>query len=67
MPLLFAGLIFATSFREAERPSEALGANVLGAILGGFLELLTFWVGISGLLVVAALLYALSFPVRRRA
>jgi spermidine synthase/uncharacterized membrane protein len=62
VPLLFAGLIFATSFIREERPMRALGSNILGALLGGFLELLSFRIGISGLLVVAALLYLASIP-----
>lgn len=61
LPLFFAGLIFAGSFRAAEHPMRALGSNVLGSLLGGFLELASFTTGISGLLLVAAGLYALSY------
>lgn len=62
LPLLFAGLIFAASFRAAPDAPRALGSNILGSILGGFLELVSFTVGLSGLLFVAAGLYALSYP-----
>jgi ABC-type Fe3+ transport system permease subunit len=64
LPLFFAGLIFAGSFREAPDASRALGSNVLGSILGGFLELASFTVGLSGLLFIALALYAVSY--RRR-
>jgi multisubunit Na+/H+ antiporter MnhF subunit len=62
LPLWFAGLIFACSFRSAQAPMRALGSNLLGSLLGGFLELLSFVIGLSGLLYVAAGLYLLSFP-----
>lgn len=64
LPLLFAGLIFAGSFREAPDASRALGSNVFGSIVGGFLELASFTVGLSGLLFIALALYAVSY--RRR-
>ena len=61
-PLLFAGMIFAKSFRRAVHPMQALGSNLLGSLLGGFLELASFSLGLSALLYVAAVLYVLSFP-----
>jgi hypothetical protein len=61
LPLGFAGLVFAASFRDAPDAPRALGSNILGSILGGFLELVSFSVGLSGLLYVAAGLYALSW------
>jgi spermidine synthase len=62
LPLLFAGLIFAKSFIAAERPMRALGSNILGSLLGGFLELSSFRIGISGLLLIAVVLYLASYP-----
>ena len=62
LPLLFAGMIFARSFRGQSDVPRALGSNILGSILGGFLELASFSVGLSGLLFVALGLYALSYP-----
>lgn len=64
-PLLFAGMIFAQSFRDVQHPMRALGSNLLGSLLGGFLELASFSIGLSALLHVAALLYLLSYPLRR--
>jgi SAM-dependent methyltransferase len=65
LPLLFAGAIFGWSFREAADAPRALGSNVLGSILGGFLELTSFTIGVSGLLFIAVALYAASYPVGR--
>lgn len=61
LPFLFAGTIFARSFRDAAHPSAALGANVLGSLVGGLLELTSYWLGLNWLLFIAAGLYALSF------
>jgi hypothetical protein len=47
-------------------PTTAFGANLLGAIAGGCLEYLALSVGYSGLLVVAALLYAGAFALLPR-
>ena len=61
-PLLFAGLIFANSFRTFADAPRALGSNILGSVLGGFLELSSFVIGLSNLLIVAVIFYLLSFP-----
>ncbi len=60
LPLFFAGLIFITSFRATPRKDAAFGANLLGAILGGFLEAVSFVTGMRTLLLLAAVLYVLS-------
>lgn len=65
LPLFFAGLIFAGSFRAEPQPLRALGSNVLGSLLGGLLEPVSFVTGVSGLLLVATLLYAASFRMPR--
>lgn len=65
LPLAFAGAIFATSFSAAPNPMRALGANLLGSLLGGMLELSSFVIGLSGLLYLAAFLYLASIPAPR--
>ncbi|MGH9140193.1 MAG: spermidine synthase, partial [Vicinamibacterales bacterium] len=60
LPVFFAGVIFATSFRDAESPDIAFGSNVGGAILGGLSENLSLLIGFNNLCVVALLFYALS-------
>jgi SAM-dependent methyltransferase len=59
-PVFFAGLIFITSFREAGFRAEALGSNLVGSLVGGLLESLSYLIGIKALVIVAALLYAAS-------
>jgi MFS family permease len=60
IPVFFAGLLFASEFSSAESPAAALGANMLGAVVGGLLENLSLIIGMKALLIVAALLYALA-------
>jgi hypothetical protein len=60
IPVFFAGLLFASEFRSADSPAAALGANMLGAVVGGLLENLSLITGMKALLVVAALLYSLA-------
>ena len=38
LPIFFAGLIFSTTFRKIKNPSASLGANLIGATIGGLLE-----------------------------
>jgi hypothetical protein len=60
LPIFFAGLVFSTRFGRTSDTAGALASNLLGAVVGGIAECLSFVVGIHGLLVVAALLYAAS-------
>jgi spermidine synthase len=61
LPVLFAGIIFIRSFARVGFRGEALGSNLVGALVGGLLESLSFWTGVRSLLVIAALLYAASW------
>jgi hypothetical protein len=58
LPVFFAGIIFSTTFRDAVSPSAVFGANLIGAMVGGFCEYLTMAIGnrMLSLLVVAAYL-----------
>ena len=60
IPVFFAGLLFASEFRSADSPAAALGANMLGAVVGGLLENLSLIIGMKALLLAAALLYSLA-------
>lgn len=60
-PLFFSGVIFARWFERAENTSSALGANLMGAVVGGLLEYGSLAVGLRELYLVALLFYALSF------
>lgn len=60
VPVVFAGILFASEFRKAESPSAALGANMLGAVAGGLLENLSLLFGMRALLLVAIGVYCLA-------
>lgn len=60
IPVFFAGLLFAIEFRAVDSPGAALGANMLGAVVGGLLENLSLIVGLKALLGFAFVLYALA-------
>jgi hypothetical protein len=57
LPILFAGIIFSTTFREATSPSAVFGANLIGAMLGGFCEYLGMAVGNHSLSILVMISY----------
>ncbi len=61
LPVFFAGIVFSTTFREARVPSAAFGANLIGAMVGGFGEYLAMAFGNQRLsfLVIGAYLLSL--------
>lgn len=59
-PILFAGMIFADSFRRSKRPSLDLGSNLLGVISGGIAEYASLCYGYNSLILLAAAMYAVS-------
>jgi hypothetical protein len=62
----FAGLVFARSFVRSPVAGPALGANMLGAVVGGWAEYGSMALGIRALVVIAAAFYAGSFVCRSR-
>ncbi|HSQ57482.1 MAG TPA: methyltransferase domain-containing protein, partial [Gemmata sp.] len=64
LPMLFSGIVFVRSFAAAERKDDALGANLLGALVGGLLQTVTFVTGIKALLLIVAALYFAAVLVR---
>jgi hypothetical protein len=70
IPVFFAGVIFASVFRESRRPDVDFGSNIGGIILGGLSEYLSLVLGFNHLLWVAIgfyLLAALLQPARTTA
>jgi hypothetical protein len=59
-PIFFAGVIFATLFRDSDEPSRDFGSNIAGAIAGGLAENLSLMLGFNYLLTVALGFYLLS-------
>jgi len=66
LPIFFAGLIFSSTFRESQDPSFSLGSNLLGAMVGGFVEYLGMITGMKALLLVVVVFYFASLFVRLR-
>jgi hypothetical protein len=60
IPVFFAGIIFATSFRESRQPDLDFGANIGGIILGGLSEYFSLLGGFNFLLLLAIGYYLLS-------
>lgn len=61
LPMLFSGLVFARSFAAVAEKDVALGANLFGSLIGGFLQTITFVTGTKALLLIVAALYALAW------
>jgi hypothetical protein len=61
LPVFFAGTIFIRSFAKIGFSADALGSNLLGAMIGGMLESASLWTGIRSLALLAAVLYAASW------
>jgi hypothetical protein len=66
VPIFFAGVIFAASFRESKNPDIDMGSNIAGVILGGLSENLSMVLGFNYLLGVAIVFYLLSWVLKRR-
>jgi len=60
-PVFCAGVVFASSFSRTANPGTALGANILGAVLGGWSEYATMATGIRFMALIALGLYLASF------
>jgi hypothetical protein len=63
-PVFFAGLIFIRSFAAASDKSQALGSNLIGALIGGLLESVSFMTGIRALVVLVGVFYAIALWLR---
>ena len=59
-PILFAGVIFAASFKRTTEPDRAFGVNIAGAMVGGLAEYSSMLLGFQYVALVAILFYALS-------
>jgi len=66
VPIFFAGVIFATAFRDSTNPGVDFGSNVAGIILGGLSEYFSLVLGFNHLLLVAIGFYFLSMILKPR-
>ncbi|NQV03990.1 MAG: hypothetical protein HQ532_00675 [Candidatus Omnitrophica bacterium] len=53
LPIFFAAVIFAIVFRRTKYAGIALGSNLIGAVIGGFLEYSSMLWGLNALYIVA--------------
>jgi hypothetical protein len=60
LPMLFSGIVFISSLTIVIGKDDALGANLIGALVGALLQSVTFVTGIKALLLIVAGLYFLS-------
>jgi hypothetical protein len=67
LPLLFAGLIFSSTLSRATDIGSVMSANILGAMLGGFLEYNSMYWGYTSLYPLGLALYGLAFLCSGRA
>ena len=61
LPLFFSGLAFSSELDKTRSVGIAMASNLLGAMLGGFLEYNSMYFGFRSLYVLALALYALAF------
>ncbi|HET7537147.1 MAG TPA: class I SAM-dependent methyltransferase [Candidatus Didemnitutus sp.] len=65
LPIGIAGLIVPMLLARAAQPAAALGANLLGAVLGGSLEYFSMLGGLKSMALMALVLYLVAFLVLR--
>ncbi len=65
-PAFFAGLIFIRPFAGCADKSRALGSNLIGALVGGLLESLSFVTGMRALVLLVGAFNLVALLVRPR-
>ncbi len=60
LPILFSGIAFSKEILKINSASQALSANILGAMFGGFLEYNSMYFGFGSLYVLAGFIYFLA-------
>jgi len=60
LPVFFSGMVFSRSLQATSNVGQALGINLLGAVVGGALENIVMLDGTRIVAPVAVMLYAVS-------
>ena len=60
LPILFSGIAFSKEILKINSASQALSANILGAMFGGFLEYNSMYFGFGSLYILAGAIYFLA-------
>ncbi len=66
LPLFFSGLAFSSELKKGVTASIAISSNLLGAMLGGFLEYNSMYFGYRALYLIALVAYGCAFLVSVR-
>ena len=66
-PMFLSGICFAATFDRTKLRSQALAANLFGALIGGALQLSTFALGIKSLILLSMVAYLLALLCSTRA
>ncbi|MEK6674182.1 MAG: hypothetical protein AABZ47_00840 [Planctomycetota bacterium] len=66
LPIAFSGIIFIGSFARTSSKHEALGANLLGSVLGSMLQALTFILGLKSIVLIVIAFYLVAALTRPR-
>jgi hypothetical protein len=66
LPIGLAGVIVPMLLARSANPAAALGANLLGAVLGGCLEYFSMYAGLRSVALLALVLYLAAFALARR-
>ncbi|MFH1858058.1 MAG: hypothetical protein ABH845_04060 [Candidatus Omnitrophota bacterium] len=61
LPLFFSGFAFSSELKKAVSVAAALSSNLLGAMLGGFLEYNSMYFGFRSLYFLALFMYTIAF------
>jgi len=61
LPLFFSGFAFSSELKKSAAVSIALSSNLLGAMLGGFMEYNAMYFGYRSLYLIALVMYAIAF------
>lgn len=64
-PIFFANLIFSARFKQTQQSSQAFGANLVGAVIGGMLEYTSLVIGYHDVLILIMALYFFAMVAMR--
>lgn len=67
LPLFFSGFAFSSELQKSTSIATALSSNLLGSMLGGFLEYNSMYFGFRALYILAVVMYGLAFWGSRKA
>jgi len=67
LPIFFAGIVFSSELKRSWSVAVALSSNLFGAMLGGFLEYNSMFLGIRALYIIAVIIYVFAWLTHKKA